>query len=188
MVTSEFAFSTKLTLKPDDGWQHQSLLLRLLKVAAWNELNGDELAYVFGPGIFCQEWMLNKPQDLQWRKLLRFLKESNRTLSQAYLPLPLPFGPIQATGLRGCRRCYQMGFHSALYQLPFFGRCPLHNEPIVDGCPECAYPVPYAIANPLKRTGFKCPNCQIGFINLQAVVDMPNRQRLSLWRHWFSKN
>jgi len=64
MVTSEFAFSTKLTLKSDDGWQHQSLLLRLLKVAAWNGLNGDELAYVFGSDIFCQEWLLNKPQDL----------------------------------------------------------------------------------------------------------------------------
>ncbi|PPD48100.1 MAG: hypothetical protein CTY16_06205 [Methylobacter sp.] len=59
MVTSEFAFSTKPTLKSDDGWQHQSLLLRLLKVAAWNGLNGDELAYVFGRGGSCATYFKN---------------------------------------------------------------------------------------------------------------------------------
>jgi len=189
MVTSEFAFSTKLTLKPDDGWQHQSLLLRLLKVAAWNGLNGDELAYVFGADIFCQEWLLNKPQDLPWRKLRHLLKESNRTLSQAYPPFSLPIGHIQPTGLRGCRQCYQIGFHSALYLIPFLGRCPLHDEPIVDGCPKCACPVPYAITNQLTRTGFRCPNCQRPIFNLQDRPDKkaPNFQKLSLWRNWLFK-
>jgi hypothetical protein len=184
LVTPEFAFSAKLTLKISATWQHQPLFSRLLKIAAWNELNGDELAFVFGPQIMSHQWLLKKPEGVFWRKLRYFLKDSNTTLIQAYPPCVIPLDKSVATHLRGCQCCYKIGFHSALYQLYFMERCPLHDTPIIDGCPHCSFLLPYAITNKLKRQGFRCQNCGLPVFNLKDKLaeNTVIYSRLLSWR------
>lgn len=189
LIAPEFAFSVKLTLKTSENWQYQSILTRLLKIAAWNELNGDELAYVFGSEVLNHHSLLKQPPDFLWRKFRHYFKDSNKTLTQAFPPFLKPLDEVKAAQIRGCQRCYQIGFHSPLYQLTFLECCPIHNEPIVEGCPHCFYPVPYAITSQLRRQGFRCQHCDMGIINLgeNTVWNGPELYKLSIWRALLSK-
>jgi len=157
-----------------------------MKLAYWNGLNGAELVHVLGPEITWSLW--NRPQGSVWRKLGHCLKDSERTLQLAFPPFVLSRTNARVDRLRGCPRCYLLGFHSPLFQLSILERCPIHGDPLVEGCPRCAYPEPYAVTDRWPRDGYRCPVCRRAILKLgseeQLSGVLPLLPRLSNWRHW----
>lgn len=42
-----------------------------------------------------------------------------------------------AWGFRYCAECLRGGYHTLLHQMPWFGRCPWHGEPLRTDCGQC---------------------------------------------------
>lgn len=110
LVATEFAFGVRLSVKSNAAWEYESLWCRLMKLAYWNGLNGEELAHVLGPEITRQRGLLHRPHGSLWRKWGHYLKDSERTLRLAFPPFALSQMNAVADRLRGCRRCYPQGF------------------------------------------------------------------------------
>jgi hypothetical protein len=144
-----------------------------MKLAYWNGLNGDELVHVLGPEITVQRGLLHRPQGSLWRKLAHYLKDSERTLRLAFPPFALSQMNAVVDRLRGCRRCYPLGFHSPLFQLSVLERCPIHGDPLVEGCPRCSHPEPYAVTSRLHRDGHRCPGCRRSILTMQIEEPTP---------------
>lgn len=75
--------------------------------------------------------------------------------------------------LRYCPECINQGYHSGLFQLPWWRVCPIHGEPILDRCPNCAEPIPISLD--LSRGGvphrlFLCRRCGFDLANSAAIV------------------
>ena len=61
--------------------------------------------------------------------------------------------------LRYCPGCLERGFQSALFQLAFVPRCPIHHSTLKQQCGHCAGTVPYRLSSSLLRKPFTCPHC-----------------------------
>lgn len=185
LIISEFSFSTKLQIKSSPSWDYESIWCRLLKVAFWNGLNGNELIYVFGPEISARQGLINRPHKSLMRKFAHFLKVSGGSLSRAYPPqLKTNPASVASEQLRGCKECFQQGFHSALYQLTILEKCPLHDTPLREGCPSCQFPERYAINRNFQRHGYRCSRCHQSIVNFHAIPSptfLSLLPRLSNW-------
>lgn len=47
--------------------------------------------------------------------------------------------------LRYCPTCIEQGFHSVLFQHRFERTCPIHDELLMDMCPQCGQRIPYSL-------------------------------------------
>ena len=60
--------------------------------------------------------------------------------------------------LRYCRSCLQQGLHSALFQHPAAGLCPVHRDALRRGCPHCGKPVGTSVAA-IAQNHMHCGAC-----------------------------
>jgi len=66
--------------------------------------------------------------------------------------------------LRLCPRCADMGYQSALFQIPAVVACPIHEEPLVDECRHCGEPTPpYALTRDAFDAPMLCKRCGVGY-------------------------
>jgi hypothetical protein len=65
--------------------------------------------------------------------------------------------------LRYCSRCLRSGFHSPIYQLLFFDRCPIHKEKLITACQNCGSEISYRLNIDSFKKPYGCPKCQIMF-------------------------
>lgn len=61
--------------------------------------------------------------------------------------------------LRYCTKCLAMGYHSIVFQHIAIARCPLHDAPLVDACPECAKPIEPTFGSVLMNA-YECSACK----------------------------
>ena len=61
--------------------------------------------------------------------------------------------------LRFCSICIRLGFHSALFQMPWIDRCPIHDEKIQDECPGCLSRISYRVDSEALSLAYGCPLC-----------------------------
>lgn len=66
--------------------------------------------------------------------------------------------------LRYCKQCLAMGYHSIVGQHIALARCPLHNTPLTDACPDCGNPIEPTFGSVLVNP-FECPACEAPFAN-----------------------
>lgn len=59
--------------------------------------------------------------------------------------------------LRICPDCISHGYHSIFHQVLCIDRCPIHETPLLDTCPECRKVIPVATE---QGEPFECPTCQ----------------------------
>lgn len=60
--------------------------------------------------------------------------------------------------LRYCPTCLPSAHHSALFQLPYVIKCPVHKELLRTGCPHCGTPIPTDCFS-LTRNHMYCGGC-----------------------------
>src|SRR6266540_1542218 len=65
------------------------------------------------------------------------------------------FDIVVARSVRLCLSCAACGFHSPMYDLLYFNRCPIHCEPFIDKCPRCSRKISF---HPPRRgtMGYSC--------------------------------
>lgn len=61
--------------------------------------------------------------------------------------------------LRFCPQCIEQGFHSALFQMLWIERCPIHDEKIANVCPSCSSNVPYECNWETLSFAYGCTEC-----------------------------
>jgi hypothetical protein len=189
LAVYEFSLAPRLPIEPSATWEEESLWCRLVKFSRWNHLNAEDLAHVFGCRILSDRALLDHPPRKLRRRLHHYLAPQTTDIGKAFPPDALKLCPETiAECLRGCRHCYQLGFHSALFQAWFIDRCPIHRCPLVTGCPHCEVSQRYAITTNWRRTGPYCINCGRHFLRFsqrgarrEAFLVMSLIQ-LGLWR------
>ena len=95
--------------------------------------------------------LFNEANIVDTHELAVALGESPSVMRWAHLGHSPPWFRSHFTGnLRFCRTCLSLGYHSSLYSLTLLHACPIHGEPLVDGC-TCGA----VIGTKLKADDFK---------------------------------
>lgn len=175
LVVSEFSFAVRLRIETSRTWPHESLWCKLVKCSRWNRLNAEDLLHVFGARIQSRRAMLDYPEPTLRRALLHHLALNEADLRQTFLPCALlrSIGLITLS-LRGCPRCYRLGFHSPLFQVLTLVRCPLHGDDLVCGCPDCAAPQDFTLTANWRSDGPFCLSCGRKFLHAERKSTGPH--------------
>ncbi|MDH6372763.1 hypothetical protein M2444_004592 [Paenibacillus sp. PastF-3] len=75
--------------------------------------------------------------------------------------------------LRWCNECLSVGHHSWLHQFRLIEKCPYHNCPLFESCPQCKTIFPFLLSNERMQEAF---TCKCGY----KLVDFSNE----LWNNW----
>ncbi len=103
--------------------------------------------------------------------------DSTRWWPNALQSFAAPF----ANPLRFCPECLWEGYHTNLFQLPWWRKCPVHRSDLRSTCPHCSSPV---IGIPLRGEpshAFHCSGCNRDLANTGAIV-MASRGGVTI--HW----
>ena len=76
-------------------------------------------------------------------------------------------------GLRICVDCLRQGFHTGLFQLPWWRACPIHNQPLKTRCPACGTRLAYStelLVTDHPDKFFRCVECQAEFANTLSLI------------------
>ncbi|MBV2180227.1 MAG: hypothetical protein KUL86_03215 [Castellaniella sp.] len=85
---------------------------------------------------------------------------TRRQMSEATLLLPRGAQGRQGE-VRFCKQCLLMGFHSAIYQIPWMSECPIHGLPLQRECWNCGYPVNAHWSGIHSGDAYKCRKCHV---------------------------
>jgi hypothetical protein len=85
------------------------------------------------------------------------------------MPLPLRALPIRRV-LRLCPDCAQRGYHSAIHQLPWLTRCPIHGCELITRCKRCGTPWLYDGGQNSGMTAVRnlCCSCGLSLLPMPA--------------------
>lgn len=75
--------------------------------------------------------------------------------------------------LRFCESCLSGGFHSPLFQLPWWDTCPVHDEPLRTGCPSCGNPLRAGLAVSSPSQWLICGQCGFELSDPGRLVRLP---------------
>lgn len=90
--------------------------------------------------------------------VFRLSAESVRNaFPERYAPTPhLEVCLVDARHLRFCQRCAKRGFHSSVHEVVLFSQCPIHHEPLLEGCPTCRKPISAEITRGANSDPYAC--------------------------------
>lgn len=119
------------------------------------------------------------------RESVRLGAELMRWWPQALRPLQLRHeDPTLFERLRFCRACLLRGDHSPVFQLPWWSGCPVHDEPLCEGCPRCRALIPAGLPHANPAGWLQCPDCHTELSDRALLVHLhgaPSRQNDRLW-------
>lgn len=86
-----------------------------------------------------------------------------------------------ADPLRFCPACLEQGYHSNLFQLPWWQRCPIHDVDLLSGCTDCGGSLIGLGLRAAPRQAFLCSCCGRDFVNTGALVDSARGTIVAKW-------
>lgn len=145
----------------------ESIYALLGKFGALNALSNRELCELFVPKSNKGRGHPSYPSvDLRSSERIHRVRLANLfgldagDLSTAFVSDEFPNAlPFASPTLVWCARCAFHGFHSAAFQLNFYGTCPLHRTALRRRCPSCGATLPYTLS--ARTTAlFECGQCR----------------------------
>lgn len=91
------------------------------------------------------------------------------------------FAVAFADPLRFCPTCLMEGYHTHLFQLPWWIRCPMHNEDLQSACLRCGGRLAGMALGAEPRRAFHCSVCQRDLVNTGALVDAQRGTKAERW-------
>lgn len=162
--------------------RYESLWSILQKFALLNAIETVEIREIFGQSPFntdVSNWSWGNREDLKqfggldFYKLVECFQRDTLKIDESVVTPFVRYSEISSLGcknLRFCEKCFRDGFHSALYQLLFFTKCPIHNEQFTTYCPGCKREIPYLLGSKSFKKPYGCPNCSFIFCNLLSKL------------------
>jgi hypothetical protein len=89
----------------------------------------------------------------------------------------------EPTWLRYCATCALAGYHSPLFQLPWWTHCPLHDEALRASCPHCGAPMraSFSVQDPARA--LSCENCQHDLVDIGQVINTKHWPCRDFWTY-----
>jgi hypothetical protein len=75
--------------------------------------------------------------------------------------------------LRFCRDCLKQGFHSPIFQILIFEKCPIHHKDLTTNCPNCKCHIPYRLNVKAFKRPYSCPQCHV---LLSSAITLTNKK------------
>jgi hypothetical protein len=152
-----------------EGLEHESLYSTWTTHCLMHQLEPRELlsARVLSRPIF--GWLVHPEEDMAeiakaiGVPMVQLQRLRGCDISGALLHSPKLLHP----SLRYCKQCLAIGYHSIVCQHIAIARCPLHNVPLTDMCPECGRPIEPTFGSVLVNP-FECPVCGAPLANTVA--------------------
>ena len=146
-----------------------SIYALLCKFAWLNGLSARDVANLFvssrcgRKGVLVQQLNLDlrEPDVFDLPKIAQLCHTTELAVSAAFVRGKYTESLAETCpDLRYCPECLERGFHSALFQLAFVPRCPIHHGALKRQCGHCAGAIPYRLSSSLLRKPFACPHCE----------------------------
>lgn len=155
--------------------KYESFWSLLQKFALLNAINGTTIREIFGLALADQKdcnWKDRDRADLRYlsgfdkEKLKSGFRLSDESLNKSVVEFYVKKSEIKIlshNNLRFCYECLKDGFHSAIYQLLFFQKCPYHNSNFQTNCPNCGNDIPYQLNKTAFNNPYSCSTCRHTF-------------------------
>jgi hypothetical protein len=153
--------------------RYESLWSLLHKFAFLNAVKADSIREIFGANPNVTAWSsmwLNRNRDdlryldgLDQAKLAEVFRLKEKIVGESVVTSFVKRNEVQTlscASLRYCRTCLQNGFHSAIYQLLFLVKCPVHAEKFVTTCVNCENEIPYRLTQKAFKLPYGCSACK----------------------------
>lgn len=139
----------------------------LHKFACWNALTVTSTHRLIG----------HKSRDVANLSLRQFLdvrKFAKATgLSEQSVVQSLPFNLVPKNAkttiyhvFRYCPECLSNGYHSSLFQLGLYVKCPIHSQKLKTTCPHCDQTIDLDASGVNFQRIFACPRCEERFCDI----------------------
>ena len=76
--------------------------------------------------------------------------------------------------MRFCRECLKLAYHTAIFQLDFVAKCPIHECALVAGCPSCAAEISSTLDERTRHEPCGCWRCHRLLTSQRALIDAPS--------------
>ncbi|TXI48883.1 MAG: hypothetical protein E6Q50_09315 [Lysobacter sp.] len=96
---------------------------------------------------------------------------------EALRALATPF----ADPLRFCPVCLEQGYHTHLFQLPWWQRCPVHDLDLLSTCPGCGGSLAGLGLRAPPKYALYCSRCDRDFVDTGALVDAARSPIVERW-------
>jgi hypothetical protein len=115
--------------------------------------------------------------SLDQKKLAVAFRCSEKFIDESVVSTYVKFNEIHSLTceyLRFCRDCLKQGFHSTIFQILLFEKCPIHHKDLKASCPNCNNQIPYRLnVNAFKRP-YSCPQCRLLFS--RSLLTLTNKK------------
>ena len=91
------------------------------------------------------------------------------------------FAPAFVDPLRFCPACLEEGYHSNLFQLPWWARCPMHDVSLRSACPHCGGPLTGLSLRAAPARALHCSDCNRSLVSTGALVDAARGPNADRW-------
>lgn len=91
------------------------------------------------------------------------------------------FASAFADPLRFCPTCLVQGYHSHLFQLPWWMRCPVHDVDLRSACLHCGGTLTGLRARAAPGRALHCSGCSRSLVNTGALIDAARGTTAERW-------
>ncbi len=146
----------------------ESMYALLSKFALLNCLPAREIANLFVSSTCGRKSLLVQQLNLDLRapdafdlpKIARLCRTAEASVRAGFVRGKYANNLVETcSDLRYCPECLERGFHSALFQLAFIPRCPIHHTALRQQCEHCGGIIPYSLSPSTLCKPFVCPHC-----------------------------
>lgn len=170
-IRSETIEAESYCWRPDRVARYESLWMLLQKFGYWNAGTAEGIYEGLGVPPLKTDWWRWNDTDLRFfghhldaSKMAIAFRLTESRLHEAVVASFVKDREVRVLGcntLRFCLSCLQTGFHSALHQLLFLDKCPVHLEKFLTHCVACLNVIPYQFDRKSFRKPLSCPTCHI---------------------------
>jgi hypothetical protein len=166
--------------------QGESAWTLFWKFAQLNQLTGRELVQLIANRTSGKRTAICAKPDVDLRDasvfdfdiLADLFRVERAKMRHAFLFEILPGSVLRSYDhLRWCVQCMGHGFHSPLFQMRLTRSCPIHDQPLLEHCPNCNREIAYRLNTLFLLKPFHCTFCDCDFAPTMAT-ERPDILRL----------
>lgn len=159
-------------------WPYPSAVSLATCLSRINVLNRDQVLKFWGQGRTAQGIALDSLPAAGCRAALRLTSAELRAAFEPawWWPAALnSMSPAFGDPIRFCSDCLRGGYHTLLFQLPWWVRCPIHGCLLLRTCPTCGGALNGLRLRAQPAVAFQCSHCSRDLVSTGAIIAASRR-------------